>query len=148
MPPVPSGPGSKPPHSLPEYIPTPPPFSIKDWIEPERAAQGDSKPTGPKSDTKPSAPEPASSDSEPLMFPGKEDTGQISIWDVFGVKRPSEKTKSDLEAVIASIQPRPNITRSIPIRQNNARRTSISVRGYRSKRPARSKSKITLRGVK
>jgi hypothetical protein len=33
-----------------------------------------------------------------------EDTGEISIWDVFGVVPPSERTRTDLEAIIASLQ--------------------------------------------
>ncbi len=36
----------------------------------------------------------------------KKDTREVSIWDVFGVERPSDKSISDLEAVIASIQPK------------------------------------------
>lgn len=30
------------------------------------------------------------------------DTGEVSIWDVFGVPRPSEKTRTDLHAIVAS----------------------------------------------
>ncbi|HLY27082.1 MAG TPA: SRPBCC family protein [Aggregatilineales bacterium] len=33
------------------------------------------------------------------------DTSEISIWDVFGVQRPSERSQTELEAVIASLQP-------------------------------------------
>jgi hypothetical protein len=33
------------------------------------------------------------------------DTGEISIWQVFGVPAPSEQTKTDLQAMIASLQP-------------------------------------------
>jgi hypothetical protein len=35
----------------------------------------------------------------------KRDTGEISIWDVFGIERPSERAQAELEAVIASLQP-------------------------------------------
>ena len=34
------------------------------------------------------------------------DTREVSIWDVFGVARPSERAQAELEAVIASIQRR------------------------------------------
>ncbi len=40
------------------------------------------------------------------------DTGEMSIWDVFGMERPSNRQKADLDAVIASVQtppPRPLI---------------------------------------
>lgn len=37
----------------------------------------------------------------------KEDTGELSIWDVFGTVPPSERTKTDLEAIIASLNTPP-----------------------------------------
>src|SRR5258708_36736328 len=36
----------------------------------------------------------------------KKDTREVSIWDVFGVERPRDKSILDLEAVIPSIQPK------------------------------------------
>ncbi len=44
--------------------------------------------------------------AEPNAPPTDElDTGEISIWQVFGVQAPSEQTKTDLQAIIASLQP-------------------------------------------
>ena len=40
----------------------------------------------------------------------KRDTGEMSIWDIFGLERPSQRSKAELDAVIASLQtppPRP-----------------------------------------
>lgn len=33
------------------------------------------------------------------------DTGEVSIWEVFGIPRPSEKTRTDLHAIVASLAP-------------------------------------------
>lgn len=75
--------------TLEVVTPTPPPpnpSSRPDTL-PERI------PTGPMA--------PVNPDSE------KRDTKETSIWDVFGVERPSERAQSELSAVIASIQPKP-----------------------------------------
>jgi uncharacterized membrane protein len=68
----------------------------------------------------------------------KGDTGEISIWDVFGIERPSERAQAELEAVIASLQPE-----SSPNRPRSAFRPSGSSRNV----PARSKAKPKVRGV-
>src|SRR5258707_991930 len=59
----------------------------------------------------PTSPMPAIQDTDSQKInggvsAGKRDTGEVSIWDVFGVARPSERAQAELEAVIASIQRR------------------------------------------
>ncbi|MHB8626862.1 MAG: SRPBCC family protein [Aggregatilineales bacterium] len=47
----------------------------------------------------------------------KRDTGEMSIWDIFGLERPSQRSKAELEAVIASLQtppPRPLLRAELP----------------------------------
>ncbi len=138
---MPAVPTIEPPKTLPEYIPTPPPFSIKDWVEPNPDTGSVTPAPAPfqtEDDTKPSA--------NGVELPTGEDTGQISIWDVFGVERPSEKAQAELEAVIASIQPRPAITRSLPLRQLT-RRAKAPVRPF-YKKTARSKVNVPVRRLK
>jgi uncharacterized membrane protein len=69
----------------------------------------------------------------------KRDTGEISIWDVFGIERPSERAQAELEAVIASLQPE-----SSPKGPGFAFRPSGSSRSL----PARSKAKPKVRGIR
>jgi uncharacterized membrane protein len=88
------------PSSLPENgppsFPTPepwqpfhePPHSLEDTSAGQAAARKASEPEAIK---------PPPTD--------KRDTGEISIWDVFGIERPSERAQAELEAVIASLQP-------------------------------------------
>ncbi len=47
---------------------------------------------------------PALDTADKLEKPEKHDTGEMSIWDVFGVDRPSERNKVQLDEVIASLQ--------------------------------------------
>ncbi len=47
----------------------------------------------------------------------KRDTGEMSIWDIFGLERPSQRSKDELDAVIASLQtppPRPLSRSELP----------------------------------
>lgn len=82
MPPV------KQPETLPERLPTPP-FVLRDSLKPQ-AEPAPEDPLNPS----PIVPPPTD----------KHDTGEISIWDVFGQLPPSERAKAELEAVIASLQ--------------------------------------------
>jgi hypothetical protein len=69
----------------------------------------------------------------------KRDTKEASIWDVFGVERPSEKAQSELSAVIASIQPKAEpvveeqATEAVPQLQMAAPMTVTPVRPLRKR---------------
>ncbi len=57
---------------------------------------------------------PVEEKSSPL---DKRDTGEMSIWDIFGLERPSQRSKAELDAVIASLQtppPRPPLRAELP----------------------------------
>ncbi|MCC7446473.1 MAG: SRPBCC family protein [Anaerolineae bacterium] len=80
--------------------PTPPVESSRPLVEPKRA-------TG---DTTPQVPIPDKPDAQVVPQAGQKapptdirDTGEMSIWDVFGVSRPSERTQAELEAAISSL---------------------------------------------
>lgn len=122
------------PTSLPEHIPNsfPTPEPWEPFDEPLRSLE----------DT--NANEPAAneaSESEAVKPPptDKRDTGEISIWDVFGIERPSERAQAELEAVIASLQPE-----NAPKEPGFAFKPTGSPRGA----PARSKAKPKVRGIK
>jgi hypothetical protein len=69
------------------------------------------------------------------------DTGEVSIWEVFGIPRPSEKTRTDLHEIVASFiapsapEPSAALQRASPsemppVARRNAlwRKTRVSVR--------------------
>lgn len=62
----------------------------------------------PKPEVLPDEPVPKPSTPPPPV--DSIDTGEMSIWDIFGIERPSQRNKAELDAVIASLQtppPRP-----------------------------------------
>jgi hypothetical protein len=83
----------------------------------------------------------------------KRDTRDVSIWEVFGMERPSDRNKEELNAVVASIQRRaiddPDSTEAqstqpfVPPRLDPPKLTPMPVFG--SKRKARSKAKVNVR---
>lgn len=79
-----------PPRTLPEVPPTP--------------AEGTPMP--------PPEPESAPKPKPTTLY----DTGEVSIWEVFGIPRPSEKTRTDLHAIVASLAPEavPSVPPSAP----------------------------------
>ncbi len=82
----------------------------------------------------------------------KGDTGEISIWDAFGVERPSEKAQSDLEAIIASLQPRPgsagqNGRLNARYWKRKRRKAAPRVRGVTGSRPPRLKTSVWVRSA-
>lgn len=119
-------------------IPPTPPAEPRPFVEPKRA-------TG---DTTPQVPIPDKPDAQVVPQAGQKaphtdirDTGEMSIWDVFGVSRPSERTQAELEAAINSLltpaappsnpvvvpelvanstnKPKPSRRAKIPVRQWN-----------------------------
>lgn len=84
------------------------------------------------------------------------DTGELSIWDVFGVQRPSERTRTDLQTIIASLQAPIGKGRDFPTktaRRPTLRRKPIRVtarppdprRRERGERRIRAKAKVRVR---
>ncbi len=102
-PPPPPWPGvpdtSAVPDTLPERVPT----SLPSRAEPPVHESKPAEPPGPVEEPslpkEQEAPKPAPTD--------KLDTGEVSIWEVFGLERPSERVQAELEGLIASITPRP-----------------------------------------
>lgn len=120
------------PPALPEHIPTDPLLLLKieeskktppkgiSIFEPDPSLE-DTHPTSPVivppvtgsvdesivDEPEPQLPEVPLPDPSLPPPTDKEDTGQISIWERFGHQRPSEKTKAELEAVMAAITPPP-----------------------------------------
>ncbi|MCC7206959.1 MAG: SRPBCC family protein [Anaerolineae bacterium] len=84
------------PDTLPESVPTPRSILLPKHLQP------------PDKDN--------SAEAEPILPPPTHtgDTGEISIWDAFGVVPPSERAKTDLEAIIASLQTPPEGTPAQP----------------------------------
>jgi hypothetical protein len=78
------------PDTLPESVPTPRSILLPKHLQTL---------TAPKTPSTPDEPAP---ELPPPTTTG--DTGEISIWDAFGVVPPSERAKNDLEAIIASLQ--------------------------------------------
>jgi hypothetical protein len=84
------------------------------------------------------------------------DTGELSIWDVFGVQRPSERTRTDLQTIIASLQAPIGRGRAFPTktaRRPTLRRKPIRVaarppnprRRERGERRIKAKTKVRVR---
>ncbi len=128
-PPAPPWPGV--PDSFPERVPT----SLPQEKEPAREPE-----------------QPLEQADVPL---DKHDTGQMSIWEVFGLERPSERAQAELEGLIASIQPQPDDANT-PGTNNRRKRSSRAVReprakahprvrAVRSKHPPRQKKTIRAR---
>ncbi len=102
----------------------------------------------------PTGPMPAIQNQSPASedaATGKRDTKEVSIWDVFGVERPSERAQSELEAVIASIQPKAEpvveeeqITEAVPQLQMAAPKVVTPVRPL-PKRRRNLKSSVQVR---
>jgi hypothetical protein len=67
----------------------------------------------------------------------KRDTKDVSIWDVFGMERPSDKVQAELNAVIASIQQRASESPSAP----EAQATQLIPPVAQESRPPRSTGK-------
>ena len=167
------------PSALPEHIPTDPLLLFKPTeddktpprgiqiIEPDISSLEDTHPTSPVivppeiAEPTPATPPASVSHYEevievpvdPNLPPptGKRDTGEVSIWDRFGVQRPSERTKAELEAVMASITPSPIPAVEIPLavpkvvrRRAIARKASPSVRA-KAQKPPRHKRHIPVR---
>ncbi len=98
---------------MPTIPPTPPVEPPRPAIEPKRAT----------SDTTPQLPIPATPDAQVVPQAGKivppptdmRDSGEMSIWDVFGVSRPSERTQAELEAAISSLLTPPTALPANPV---------------------------------
>jgi hypothetical protein len=69
------------------------------------------------------------------------DTGEISIWDVFGVVPPSERTRTDLEAIIASLQT-PSEAPKPPRKKNTVRRKAKPPVRAMTREPVRGKARL------
>jgi hypothetical protein len=69
--------------------------------------------------------------SEEILLPStpppttKTDTGEVSIWDVFGMERPSDRAQAELEKVIASLQPQ-EVEDSLSPSENGPRPSSAT----------------------
>jgi hypothetical protein len=95
-----------PPSTLPEYeLPAPADFP-QSGVEPEISLDDTAsraRAVAPAEEAGASGVLPDGSLPPPT---DKHDTGEMSIWDVFGLERPSERSQAELEAMIASLQPR------------------------------------------
>ncbi len=80
--------------------PAPPPTATQNVIVPPPSLP-DLRPP-----LEPSIPMPTPAPSELPQPPQKMETGEMSIWDVFGVSRPSDVHKKDVQDIIASLKPK------------------------------------------
>jgi hypothetical protein len=83
----------------------------------------------------------------------KRDTGEMSIWDVFGLERPSERTQAELEAMIASLQPRNSTDGTLFGNRGRAwkgtrRKAKPRVRGFSASCLPRQKVTVRVRAAK
>ena len=116
-PPVPLPTEIKPPVPPPDLSAIQPPVEAQPDVDPYRRFRRPADATKPLSDTPPKGIRPAElarQDSAastgarrglPPQTP-EHDTGEISIWDVFGIRRPSEQDADALDDLIQSIQAR------------------------------------------
>jgi uncharacterized membrane protein len=122
----------KPPDTLPERVPTK--FPVKPPAAIGTSASFGDDPTSPRESE-------ALKPSEEVLLPStpppttKTDTGEISIWDVFGMERPSERAQAELEKVIASLQPQESEASLSP--SENGPRPSSAARKRPHPRPMR-----------
>ncbi len=78
----------------------------------------------------------------------KLDTGEMSIWDIFGLEPPSQRNKAELDAVIASLQtppPRPASAINALQGDNPHRPVKATVKVRRLKTHIRSKTAVKVR---
>lgn len=108
-----------PPRTLPEVPPTPAEGTPMPPLEPESAPKP--KPT--------------------TLY----DTGEVSIWEVFGIPRPSEKTRTDLHAIVASLAPEavPSVPPSAPSQPPSSLKASAPARPS----PLRRKRSVCARAL-
>jgi hypothetical protein len=91
-----------------------------------------------------------------LLLPpptSKHDTGEISIWDVFGLDRPSERSQAELEAMIASLQPQSSPGGKYAGERGSKwkatrRRARPRVRPFTANCPPRQKAAVRVRAAK
>jgi uncharacterized membrane protein len=145
------------PETLPERTPAEPPKKEPKKESKKESPVGAGKSTGPDrslEDTgvkRPSSqpPEPAEAEEEKPLPTDKTDTGQVSIWEVFGLERPSEKTAAELEGLIAAIKPKPEDGQPPvavkPTKVQPRRKAKPRVRGTSSKHPPRQKRSVHAR---
>jgi uncharacterized protein YndB with AHSA1/START domain len=120
----------------PEHMRITPPHGIP-VVRPSVAVEppSDEIPTKPKPPRETDAPGDVESDRHAATLPPQtpiHDTGEISIWEVFGVKRPSEQDDENLEDLIRSVRrkqsdSRRRVGRRIPKRTMLARRADTVV---------------------
>ncbi len=141
-----------PPSTLPEYgLPGEFPQSARsvEIFEPEISLED----TPSRARAVASAAEP---EAAPDLLPpptSKHDTGEMSIWDVFGLDRPSERTQAELEAMIASLQPRNSTGGKSAAERGSAwkatrRRARPHVRVFTANCPPRQKAVVRVRAAK
>jgi hypothetical protein len=137
----------KPPETLPERVPTkfpvkpPQPLPSSRNVEPIRPpSDTGSSDSFREGQTAPREIEVAKPNDE-ILLPStpppttKTDTGEVSIWDVFGMERPSERAQAELEQVIASLQPQDAEDSISP--SENGPRPSSATRKRPQSRPMR-----------
>jgi hypothetical protein len=94
---------SVPPDTLPERVPTPPAINL-DQLRARAQAAGLDIHTALNFDPEAGELLPSTSD-EPLPDPtDRQDTGEISIWDIFGVKSPTQQGLAALDEVVAQVR--------------------------------------------
>jgi uncharacterized membrane protein len=122
----------KPPDTLPERVPTK--FPVRPPADKGQSSLFGDDPTSPR-ESEPLKPR------EEILLPStpppttKTDTGEVSIWDVFGMERPSERAQAELEKVIASLQPQEAEASLSP--SANGPRPSSAARKRQHPRPMR-----------
>ncbi len=138
-PPILPEPAVQPARREPEHRRITPPHGIP-AVQPSFAGEqpSDERPTKPKPPREtgaPGAPSEIAPAQPPATLPPQtpvHDTGEISIWEVFGVKRPSEQDNETLEDLIRSVRRKKSeskrrVGRRIPKRPMRARRIETVV---------------------
>jgi hypothetical protein len=136
------------PDTLPESVPTPRSILLPKMAERLEAPKGDEDSAARRLD------EPAIPTTPPPTTP--HDTGEISIWDVFGMMPPSERTRTELEKLITSLQSPVETHAKAPTRKvEHARRAESGQRARRRRAnppvraaipyPARGKARMQAR---
>jgi uncharacterized protein YndB with AHSA1/START domain len=113
--------------------------SVRPMFTEEQPTQPEEAPTKPKPPREPPKPETAPGETAPADHLAERppqtpphDTGEISIWEVFGVKRPSEQDNETLEDLIRSVHKKKaaakrRVGRRIPKRPIRIRRVEAAI---------------------
>lgn len=128
------------PDTLPEQVPTPKAVALPPELKPRPPVAVDPRKTPPSGVPK-VQPRPEA-DAEGLRSAklppptSKGDTGEISIWEVFGLMSPSERTRTDLQAIVRDLRAQPGGSAAgklagVIARQAFKRRSAVKVRVHR-----------------